>query len=108
MDGVELQAESFILKVWIEETADDGRRASWRGHITHVPSRQRRYLRDLDAIAAFVAPYLERKGVRLGLVRRLRYQYLRRGWKHLAQGSGADPGGKPGGRVGAERGERGE
>ena len=103
MDEVEPQAESFILKVWIEETAEDGRRAVWRGHITHVPSKQRRYLRDLDAIAAFVAPYLERNGVRLGLLRRLRYRYLRRGWKLLERSSGAGPYGKSGRWVGTER-----
>lgn len=31
----------------------------WRGHISHVSSGERRYLDDLDSIAAFIALYLE-------------------------------------------------
>lgn len=56
IDPLESNTHSFIVKVWHEATAGDTRRASWRGHITHVPSRGRRYLRDADGICFFVAP----------------------------------------------------
>jgi hypothetical protein len=54
---------SFIVKIWLEETAEEADRALWRGHITHIPSGKRRYLQTLDQIAAFIIPYLERIGV---------------------------------------------
>lgn len=57
---------SFIVKVWTEETAREAGRARWRGHITHVPGGQRHYIEDLDAVADFIAPYLEEMGVNLG------------------------------------------
>jgi hypothetical protein len=57
--------QSFIIKVWLEETADEDRQASWRGHITHVPSRERRYVQTLDEISLFMAPYLEALGVKV-------------------------------------------
>ena len=33
---------SFIVRIWVEETAEESGRSSWRGHITHVPSGERR------------------------------------------------------------------
>jgi hypothetical protein len=56
--------QSFIVKIWLEETAEEAGRATWRGHITHVPSGERRYLQRLDEIARFIAPYLQAMGVR--------------------------------------------
>jgi hypothetical protein len=54
---------SFIIKIWIEEPSEAGG-ATWRGHVTHVPGGERRYIRDLDQIRDFIAPYLEEMGVR--------------------------------------------
>jgi hypothetical protein len=68
---------SFVTKIWLEEPADEGGRAVWRGTITHVPSGTRRYLCRLDDIALFVTPYLERMGVKLTACWRLR-QWLSR------------------------------
>jgi hypothetical protein len=70
MDLPEPYAHSFIIKVWLEEIADDASPTVWRGHITHVPSGERRYLKDLDDIAAFIMPYLDRMGVEFGRWRR--------------------------------------
>ena len=61
----EFDTQSFIVKIWLEETAREASRATWRGHITHVPSGTRRYIRDLDDIAVFVVPYLSQMGVRV-------------------------------------------
>ena len=65
MDLPETTTQSFIVKVWLEATAEEAGGARWRGYITQVPSGERRYLKDLDDITAFIAPYLERMGVRL-------------------------------------------
>ena len=61
---LELYTHSFIVKVWLEETVEEAGQAMWRGHVTHVPSGERRYIKDLNEIRAFIAPYLERMGVR--------------------------------------------
>lgn len=74
----EPDTQSFVVKVWLEETVEEEGRAKWRGHVTHVTSGERRYLESLSGIAAFIRPYLERWGVRFGLSRRLRLFVLRK------------------------------
>jgi hypothetical protein len=61
----ELNTHSFIIKIWLEETAEGGDQAVWRGHITHVPSGERRYVQHTDEITAFIVPYLQSMGVKL-------------------------------------------
>lgn len=56
--------ESFVVKVWLEETVEEAGRAKWRGHVTHVASGERRYLESLTGVGAFIRPYLERWGVK--------------------------------------------
>jgi hypothetical protein len=63
MNFLEPDSQSFIVKVWVEERAGKAGRGVWYGHITHVRSHERRYLKDLDEIPAFIAPYLEAMGV---------------------------------------------
>lgn len=63
MDLPESTGCSFIIKIWLEETAEEAHDAVWRGHITHVPSGERRYLKDLESILAFIKPFLEKLGV---------------------------------------------
>lgn len=58
----EEDSQSFIVKVWLEETAEEAGHATWRGHITHVPSGARRYFDTLDEMSLFVASYLEKMG----------------------------------------------
>jgi hypothetical protein len=71
MDLLEFNTHSFIVKIWLEEPAEDNRRGTWRGHITHVPSGERRYLKNLWQIVAFIAPYLIAMGVKLNIVLRV-------------------------------------
>lgn len=80
MDLFEANTHPFVIKIWLEETAEEAGRAMWRGHITHVPTGERRYLKGLDDITKFVAPYLAGMGVRLDPSWRVR-RWLRR-WKH--------------------------
>jgi hypothetical protein len=75
----EYDPHSFIIKVWIEETAEEAGRATWRGHITHVPGGERRYIDNLDDIIAFVSHYLTGMGVRFGL--RARVSRWLKPWK---------------------------
>lgn len=64
MELSKIDTQSFIVKIWLEETAEEAGRAIWRGHITHVPSSERCYLKNLNEIAAFIESYLEKMGVK--------------------------------------------
>jgi len=72
MGPFESSTHSFILKIWLEQTAQDVRSVIWRGHITHVPGGERRYVQDLDGILLFIVPYLEEMGVGPGRRWRIR------------------------------------
>jgi hypothetical protein len=72
VDATESSAHSFIVKVWLEETAEEAGKATWRGYITHVPGDERHYLQDLERIPAIITPYLEQMGVKLGMLWRVR------------------------------------
>jgi hypothetical protein len=42
----------FIIRVWFERASD---RDSRRGYVEHVPSGNRRYFRDIEEVADFIA-----------------------------------------------------
>ncbi|HSE25177.1 MAG TPA: hypothetical protein VLB68_26185 [Pyrinomonadaceae bacterium] len=65
--SAEFNVHSFIVKVWIEEDATKNSGRLWHGTITHVPSGERRYLKNLGEITAFIEPYLKAMGIRFGL-----------------------------------------
>ncbi|HLZ81332.1 MAG TPA: hypothetical protein VKP04_06845 [Ktedonobacteraceae bacterium] len=77
MDLSESNSQSFIVKVWVEDNAEEIGKAVWHGHITHVPDGQRRYLKNLGEIEDFIAPHLEAMGAQLGTRWRLR-RWLKR------------------------------
>ena len=60
------QPQSFIVKIWVEETLEENGTARWSGLITHVPGGERRYFRDLSDIGIFILPYLEAMRMRSG------------------------------------------
>jgi hypothetical protein len=70
--SAEFNVHSFIVKVWLEEEATKDSESVWHGHITHVPSGEKRYLKNLDQISLFIQPYLEAMGIRFGLGERIR------------------------------------
>ena len=70
--SAETDIQSFVVRIWLEETAAEAGRVTWRGHITQVPSGERRYLKDLDGVTAFIATYLRRMGVQIGPLPRVR------------------------------------
>lgn len=63
MASSDSEPQSFVVRIWLEETAEEAGRATWRGHITHVPSGTRRHVQDLCDITTFITLYLERMGV---------------------------------------------
>lgn len=63
LDLYEINTHPFVIKIWLEQAADDTGQAIWRGHITHVPSRTRRYIQSLREIVEFIRPYLHQMGV---------------------------------------------
>jgi hypothetical protein len=84
MGNVEAETHSFIVKIWFEETSVSTGRALWRGHVTHVPGGERRYLQDLEEIASFILPYLEAMGVRISACERISQRLHR--WKRWLEG----------------------
>jgi hypothetical protein len=77
MDSLEPDTQSFIVKVWVEDGLETGGQSAWRGHITHVSSQERHYLKDLGEIEDFIAPHLEEMGVKLGMRWRVRRWFKR-------------------------------
>jgi hypothetical protein len=56
MDLTESTVHSFIIKLWLE---GDATPLVWHGHITHVPSGERRYFKKLSGITDFVSEYID-------------------------------------------------
>jgi hypothetical protein len=69
---VKPDTQSFIVKVWIEENRENSEKLSWRGHITHVPSAEKRYIRKISELSLFIASYLQAINVQIGIGWRLR------------------------------------
>ena len=67
----ESEAQSFIVKIWLESTEMDNRRRKWRGSVTHVPGGERQYVNDVTEISMLIAQQLSTLGVDLGLKWRL-------------------------------------
>lgn len=80
---------SFIVKIWLEETASESSKVLWRGHITHVVSEQRRYLQDLDEIEVFIRPYLKEMGVAFGRDRCI-WRWINQ-WKSMRKSKSSKP-----------------
>ena len=80
MEVPEEQTHSFVIRLWLEEIEEETGHVVWRGHITHVASGERRYLKELDDIIEFIIPYLEILGVKFGIYRRIS-QWLMKFWQ---------------------------
>jgi hypothetical protein len=78
--GAEAGSHAFVIRLWQEEAADVGRRQLWRGHITHLPGGERRYLFHLDDVVAFMTVYVPAADVGA------RGGFLYRAWLGLKQG----------------------
>ncbi|MFO7632905.1 MAG: hypothetical protein R6W76_10210 [Caldilinea sp.] len=50
---------SFIVRIWLEESAAENMPPTWRGSITHVISGRRIYFGDLESLPNLIRPYLK-------------------------------------------------
>jgi hypothetical protein len=65
-DLTEFNTHSFVIKIWLEVTPTENNKPSWRGHITHIPSGERRYVTSLFCMIAFIIRYLKNMGIKFG------------------------------------------
>jgi hypothetical protein len=56
----EEHTQSFVVKIWVEESAEESGQTRWRGRIMHVPSQRSRSFEKLSAILEFIKPFLQR------------------------------------------------
>lgn len=67
----------FIVRIWLERRNIEGAPVEWRGVIERItPGNDRcgdekRYVKSLDDVVAFIAPYLQEMGVKLGFRQQL-------------------------------------
>lgn len=54
----EPEAQTFLIRVWMEDSANGTAGHMWRGHITHLPDEQRRYIQSFAEIEEFIDGYL--------------------------------------------------
>src|SRR5690242_16186506 len=66
---LQFRRQSFIVRVWLEESERVSGEVTWRGHITHVPSGDSNHVNNLDEITSFIAKYLRQMGARVKLQR---------------------------------------
>ena len=52
------KVHSFIVKLWLEDQGEQKDGSTWHGYVTHVPSGERRYLKELQDIVAFIKSYM--------------------------------------------------
>lgn len=58
MDVFEIDTQSFIVKIWVDESTEPSDELIWCGQITHVLSGERFDLQSLDDIGAFMNLFL--------------------------------------------------
>ena len=63
MDPHRFDSHSFVIKLWIEQTAEEADEALWAGRISHVCSNDHRYVRHLRDVIDYLGPYLLDLGV---------------------------------------------
>lgn len=58
-DQQEPSIHSFVVRIWLEENDAVTGEEVWRGHITHIPGDERKYLKNLSEIPDFIESYLK-------------------------------------------------
>jgi hypothetical protein len=74
---LEINTNSFIVKVWLEQTGRRRDQLTWRGHITHVPEGKRQYVRKMSEITAFIGSYLDGMGINNSIWQRIKKRIWR-------------------------------
>jgi hypothetical protein len=58
------RSAAFIVRVWCESGGElPGAVRAWRGSIEHVPTGERAFFTELDAVIAFMRPHLVTLGI---------------------------------------------
>lgn len=63
MKSTDEETQVFIVRLWRERREIEGARPVLRGTVEHVVSGERRSIRNMDDVTAFVQPYVEAMGV---------------------------------------------
>jgi hypothetical protein len=58
----EPEAHTFLVRVWMEEVPRGNGGLVWRGHITHLPDEERRYVQSFGEIRDVIDHYLRPEG----------------------------------------------
>ena len=56
---------SFVIKIWLEQAVEETDKAVLRGHVTHVMSGKKHYVKNLDEITEFIFIYFKDLGVKI-------------------------------------------
>lgn len=56
MDLLEENTDSFVVKIWVDESAEF---PQWQGQITHVASGKQICLQNLEHVRQFITGYLK-------------------------------------------------
>lgn len=73
---------SFVVRIWLESSADDDWLIKWRGQITHLPGNESQSFKDLNRVVEFILPYLKDSATPVSAGSRLR-QWLGGQWRRL-------------------------
>lgn len=49
---------SFVVRIWLERSADGEEGLKWRGQITHLPGNESQSFNNLDRVVDFILTYL--------------------------------------------------
>ena len=63
MSPEQASAQSFLVRVWLEDIASDDGAATWRGHITELPDGRPLYFEELERMSEVIAARLRAMGV---------------------------------------------
>jgi hypothetical protein len=78
-DGRRIAAviHSFIVKIWVEPESRHCGGFRWHGHITHVSTNEKKYLKGWNDVGRFVRLRIAHEMPSTGVVRRIK-QWLKR------------------------------
>jgi hypothetical protein len=63
MDLLETSIQSFVIKIWVEETIEEAGEVVWRGHIIHTHSGEKQHFKSMDEMVCLMGGYLQEIGI---------------------------------------------
>jgi hypothetical protein len=77
MTSLQNKDQTFIVRLWREPSDGDESLSQWRGVVENVQHGNRRYLKDLNELTAFISPYIEKMGVKISNPKKSRKWFIR-------------------------------